>query len=283
MGMPMACNLLEGGHAVTGWDPSEQARARFASAGGRLADSERAVCRCEVILMSLPHSTVLTRLADEVLLPEARKGQVFVDFTTVVPREVRRLAIEFAGHGAHYLDCPVTGGPQGVIDRLLRIYAGGDPEAFAAVRPLLDTVTAPTEVHYCGESGNGQVVKGVNQIGMGLVEAAAIEAVAYGVASGIPPEMLGKAVGGDDGFRILIRSFADRVAKLAGGGASIKYDQFEFFLDEAANRGFSLPIVAHLQELLANEPKTVRAANQDGPSYWDFLAARFPNSPEDSE
>ena len=272
MGLPMARNLVERGFVVRAWDPREEARAAFASTGGIAAASENEATAGDVVLLSLPHSDLLVTFARESLLPKSRHGQVFVDFTTVIPREVRSLAKAFAERGACYLDCPVPGGPGGVEQRVLRVFAGGDVDAFERVRPLLEAISAPEWVFHCGGSGCGQSVKGVNQLGMGLIQAAAMEAVHYGIASGVPAGLIGRAVGGGGGFRGLVKGLCDQIEKDAASGIPIKYDQFGFFLDEAGDRGFDLPVVEFLYSLLKDQPTPVRDANQFAPSYWDYLS-----------
>ena len=44
-------------------------------------------------------------------------------------------------------------------------------------------------------AGNGQAVKGVNQLMMGLVDAAYLEAISFGVNSGVDVETISQAIG----------------------------------------------------------------------------------------
>jgi len=49
---------------------------------------------------------------------------------------------------------------------------GGDPDVVARCGPIFEVLGDPERVVYCGPSGAGQVVKGVNQLAMGLGAAA---------------------------------------------------------------------------------------------------------------
>lgn len=271
MGFPMATNLIERGYSVIAWDPREDTRAAFCSKGGVEAAGQGEAASAEVVMISLPHSDVLVKVAMESLIPNVREGQVFVDFTTVVPGKVRALAEAFSGRGSSYLDCPVTGGPGGAEQRVLRVYAGGERNAFERVKPMLEATTEPEWVFYCGGSGCGQAVKGVNQLGMGLYHAAAMEAVHYGLAGGVSVETIKEAVGGDWGFRAAVKGICESIQHKRVKDIPIKYDQFEFFLNESKERGFSLPLVEFLSDLLTDEPRPILDANQYAPSYWDYL------------
>jgi 3-hydroxyisobutyrate dehydrogenase len=71
---------------------------------------------------------------------------------------------------------------------------GGDAEAFAHVRPLLERL-GRTIVH-TGASGTGQLTKLVNQILVAVTNMAVSEALAFAQQSGLDPERTLAAVGG---------------------------------------------------------------------------------------
>ena len=118
-------------------------------------------------MTSLPSSDAFVRLAADILLPQARV-QVFIDFGTPTPPEFRRLAAAFVQQGAYLVDAPVSGGPSGAKQGTLYVFVGGDAAVVEQCRPLLEVVGDPAKTTYCGASGAGQVVKGVNQLMMGL-------------------------------------------------------------------------------------------------------------------
>ena len=63
----------------------------------------------------------------------------------------RELAAAFAGKGANYVDAPVAGTVQSVVDRSISVMVGADEGTFARLAPLLDCMAGT--VQHCGESG----------------------------------------------------------------------------------------------------------------------------------
>jgi 3-hydroxyisobutyrate dehydrogenase-like beta-hydroxyacid dehydrogenase len=272
MGAAMAERLLESGRSVFGYDLDGQKLEMLVARGGTAAQSAHEVAaRCDVVLTSLPSSNALVALADDVLLLHARPGFVVVDLGTVRCEDVRRLAAAFAAKGGSFLDVPVSGRP---ASGDLRMFAAGDREAFERVRPVLGGITAPERIVYYGPSGAGQIAKGVNQLAMGLVNAALLESVAFGVCAGLSPEELERGIGGGSGWRAM---FSDVCRKVEAGKADsigVKAGQYELFLHEAAARGFRLPITEALAEYLSGAERTVLEANRMSPSYWRELSTR---------
>jgi 3-hydroxyisobutyrate dehydrogenase-like beta-hydroxyacid dehydrogenase len=119
-------------------------------------------------------------------------------------------------------------------------------------------VLSGARLTYCGESGAGQVTKGVNQLAMGLVSAAYTEAVAYGVAAGVDADVLLRAVGGSGGFRGQFESIAGRIVGGDGDAMDHKHAEYDYFLNEADRRGFPAPILRGLARFLDSRPASRR-------------------------
>ena len=56
----------------------------------------------------------------------------------------------------------MSGGPHGSETGTLRIFVGGAAAVVKECRPILEVLGEPKYVVYCGPSGSGQIVKGVN-------------------------------------------------------------------------------------------------------------------------
>jgi 3-hydroxyisobutyrate dehydrogenase len=91
-----------------------------------------------------------------------------------------RYAIDFAKRlmemGIDFIDAPVTGGDKGARDGTLTIMAGGKPEVFRRVMPVLEAMGK--NIVYTGETGTGQMVKLLNQIVIGMDMLGVSEALA---------------------------------------------------------------------------------------------------------
>jgi 3-hydroxyisobutyrate dehydrogenase-like beta-hydroxyacid dehydrogenase len=225
-------------------------------------------------MTSLPDSATFVEVADRALLPETREGQTFIGLGTVEPGEVRRLAPEFEARGTRLLDVPVSGGPHGARDGTLRMFAGGEREVFDACRPVLEVLGDPERIVYCGPSGTGQVVKGVNQMAAGLSNAAFLEAVAFGVLGGADPDAIRRGIGGESGWRGAFSSIAERVVAGEAEYVGVKHGQLPYFLAEAEENGFELPLARALHAFCEGAPEIVREANRMSSSFWRELTER---------
>jgi 3-hydroxyisobutyrate dehydrogenase len=141
--------------------------------------------RCDVIMLSLPESTVIESVIRGVggLLEHARGGQVIVDLSTASPASTRSLHHELAERGARYLDAGISGGAAAAEKGTLTLMVGGDAAALAAVRPLLGTFGA--HVHHMGGSGSGHVTKVLNNFLNGVTLAATAEVMVAGRKAGL--------------------------------------------------------------------------------------------------
>lgn len=271
MGFNMAHNLFKTGAHVIGCDLSEEAQKRWHALGGEVAEIKELIQRADIVMSAVSDSDAIEKLADNVLIPNARSGQIFVDFTTVRPVVIRRLYAEYAAKGAALVEAPMTGGDGGAAKGHLHFFCAGDKNAFEKVRPFLEKMGIPDRIDYCGGAGQGQIMKGVNQLGMGLIKAATLEAMAYGLRAGLDPEMIDKLIGRGGGFRMQI-SDACHQAKIDNlQWQGIKYDQFSWFIEEAEAQGFELPISKALKSCLAGRPEVIREANRMTPSFWHYL------------
>ncbi|GAA3593160.1 NAD(P)-dependent oxidoreductase [Agrococcus terreus] len=160
MGGRMARCITGAGDALLGFDPREAA---IGEAGASPAASAAAVVAAsDVVLLSLPDSKVVEAVVygDPAFLESVREGQVVVDLSTASPDSTRRIAADLAARGAHYLDAGISGGAAAAEVGTLTLMVGGDADALARVRPVLDRFSK--EVFLCGGSGAGHTVKLLN-------------------------------------------------------------------------------------------------------------------------
>ena len=278
MGGAMAKRLLRAGYPIVGFDIVPERLAASVEAGATAAQSAAdAVRRSDVVLTSLRSSTVFVEVAERDLVPNARAGQTFIDLGTTEAGETRRLAAAFAAKGATLLDVPVSGSP---ATGALRMFAGGDEAAYRRCRPILEVLGDPERVVYCGPSGCGQVVKGVNQLAMGLADAAYLEAIAFGVRAGADAEAIRQGVGGDDGWRGHFAGLAKRVIDGTAESCWVKFPELPYFLAEAREKGFGLPLTQALFDF-CNAVERAFRDNMSRPtvSFWHEVITRVIGQP----
>jgi 3-hydroxyisobutyrate dehydrogenase-like beta-hydroxyacid dehydrogenase len=183
MGGRMTRRLVEAGHEVLAVDTNPE---RIAQCGARPAASLADVAaRCDVIMLSLPDSSVIEQVVagGGGLLEAARNGQVIVDLSTADPKSTRKLHDALAARDVKFLDAGISGGAAAADKGTLTLMVGGDAEALARVAPYLAAFSA--HVHHMGASGTGHVTKVLNNFLNGVTLAATAEVMVAGKKAGL--------------------------------------------------------------------------------------------------
>ena len=200
MGRPMAINLLKAGFQLVVHNRSRAVVDELAQQGATPASSAAEVGeKSDVVLTVLPTlDTVETiYLGEEGLVSRARSGQILIDHSTVSPSSVVTSPSPRSARALGFLDVPVSGGPAGARGGTLTMMAGGKRETFDAAEPILAALGK--NIHYCGPSGSGTIVKLVNQLLVGVHTAAAAEALVFGTKAGADPQVLLDVIGSSFG------------------------------------------------------------------------------------
>jgi 3-hydroxyisobutyrate dehydrogenase-like beta-hydroxyacid dehydrogenase len=142
----------------------------------------------QVILLSLPRSEHVTGVVrgTDGLLGSVAAGSVIVDTSTVDPGTTQANAAAAAEHGVGYLDAPVLGRPRAVGGWTLPV--GGEAADVRRAEPVLRVVAS--RIVHVGPSGNGDVVKLLNNLMFGAINAAACEMFALAGRLGLDQRML---------------------------------------------------------------------------------------------
>lgn len=268
MGSGIVANLLKAKIHVTAFDLDEGKVRAVTAKGARPAGSvEELVGQCSIICTSLPHPPVFVAVADNDLLPSIRQGSIVIDFGTTLPSETRRLATAFAEKGVALVDAPVSGGTGGAADGTLRVFAAGDEQAFESVLPLFHVIGDPERVAFCGSSGAGQIVKAMNQIMMGLVNASLLETAALGVQAGVDLDAIDRALGDTSGMRGKLSSILGSIKDGEGESIGVKSIQLEDYAGEFQRTGYRLPLTNAVAAFLKDAERTVMEVNRLSPSF----------------
>jgi 2-hydroxy-3-oxopropionate reductase len=207
MGRPMAKNLIKRGFSLVVHSRSPGPVDELAAAGAARASSPAEVARRATrIVTMLPDSPDVELVLEgpEGVFSAIQRGTILIDTSSIAPAVARRLEQRAAALGAWLLDAPVSGGEIGAINATLSIMVGGDADAFAAVKPILDAMGNPDRVVRIGESGAGQTCKVCNQMVIGGTLAAVSEAFALARKAGVAPGLVREALlGGFAASRVL--------------------------------------------------------------------------------
>jgi len=181
MGKPMALNLLKAGYPLVAHSRSTPPVDAVVAAGGTRATSPADVARqATVIITMVPDSPDVEAVLEgpNGVFSALQPGSTIIDMSSIAPSVARRLADRAKSLGATMLDAPVSGGDIGAINGTLSIMVGGDADAFAKAKPILEVMGNPEKVVYIGESGSGQLCKLCNQMVIGGTLAVVAEALA---------------------------------------------------------------------------------------------------------
>ncbi len=176
MGANMVERLHQGGHKVTGFDPSKEAREAVQAFGAGAADSLAALVEAlptpRVLWMMVPSGKITDDTVDA-LLPLLARGDTVIDGGNSNYKDTLRRAASYAEHGLGYIDCGTSGGVWGLKEGY-SMMIGGDKKTVDALNPIFETL-APAKDQgwgHVGPVGSGHYTKMVhNGIEYGMMQA----------------------------------------------------------------------------------------------------------------
>ena len=248
MGAPMARNLLKAGFPVAAWNRNPEKAEPLRSDGARIAASAvDAVRDADLAITMVSDGTAVRALLDDGVAEALKPGAVFVDMSSIKPREARAHFDLLGARGVSALDAPVSGGTKGATDGTLAIMAGGEEAAFARARPALSAMGRPTLV---GPAGTGQLAKLANQGIVATTIGIVAEAMLLMHSAGADMNRLREALKGGFADSVILQQHGKRMADndfTPGGRSSLQLKDLNNLLEEAADLGLALP-QAELQQ-----------------------------------
>jgi 3-hydroxyisobutyrate dehydrogenase len=211
MGVAMVKRLAGQGWQITAWNLEPDRFQLVEQLGVRWADSPAAVREATEVVM-------ICVLGDEAIesvclgvdgLVQSTGAETVIDLSTTGVEITRSLAAQV---GMAWLDCPVSGGPQAAEEGSLTLMAGGPPDLFERVRPVLDELAG--NLTLMGPLGAGQITKIINQAIVGTNYLVMGEVLAMVRAAGLDGEKLVKCLaGGHADSALLHRIFPQMLAR----------------------------------------------------------------------
>ena len=193
MGGPMAANLVKAGHEVKVFDMSGAAVEKAVSAGARGGASAVDVAKeVEIVITMLPAGQHVRQvyLGDSGLLAMVQEGALLIDSSTIDVGTAREVHAAARLVRAAFLDAPVSGGTGGATAGTLTFMVGGDDQAFARAKPVLEKMGK--NIFHAGGGGNGQAAKICNNMLLGISMIGTCEAFVLAEKLGLEHETLYK-------------------------------------------------------------------------------------------
>jgi 3-hydroxyisobutyrate dehydrogenase-like beta-hydroxyacid dehydrogenase len=200
MGSRQAANLRRAGHELIVWNRTQATAQAWAEEhGATVAATPAEVAERAEIVFSM---VVDGPQVQEVLVPAAREGVLFVDMTTIGPAWTRSIGEQLASSGARLVDAPVTGSSPRAEDGTLAIMCGGDAADVERVRPLLETMGSL--IVHAGPLGAGQAVKLVNNAVAAANAATLAQALIVSSAQGLDLDALVEVMAAGSGASTML-------------------------------------------------------------------------------
>jgi len=160
MGSPMVQRLVGAGHQVRALGRTDEKRAAVAELGATpVTEAVEVADGADAVVLSVFTDDQVDEIGPG-LIDAMPAGSVLVLHTTGSPRTAESLAERGRAGGVAVVDAPVSGEPHDIAAGTVTVFAGGDSDAVARVRPVLSSYADP--VLYVGPTGSGQRVKLVN-------------------------------------------------------------------------------------------------------------------------
>jgi 3-hydroxyisobutyrate dehydrogenase len=252
MGSGMAKNLAAKGFQVTVWNRSPGRAEALRSSGVTVAETPArlmaevdAACTC----VATPAALEEVVAGRDGLLTTARRGQLFIDFSTIGPEQARSLESRAGAAGVDFVEAPVTGSKTGAAKGTLLIMAGGTEASLARAEPIFRAV-GEKWVH-CGPVGAGSQVKLAGNALIAAMLQVLGEGMLLATRAGVDPAKLLEVVQAS-GFRspyfdfkgqaLLRRDFETHFA------IDLMHKDLELFLSSASSLRVPTPVTAAVRE-----------------------------------
>jgi 3-hydroxyisobutyrate dehydrogenase-like beta-hydroxyacid dehydrogenase len=211
MGRAAATRLREHGHELVVHDPAPGTAERAAAIGASSAASvEAAAVAADSVLLFLP-GPAHVRAVVPALCAACPAGSVIVDHSTADPETAEAMAALALQAGLGWADAPVLGRPAAVGRWAHPV--GQTPGALARVEPVL-RACARTIIDV-GGPGAGHMVKLLNQMMFGAINAMTAEMMSISDRLGLPPARLFEIISASEAGTVsnLFRELGQRIAE----------------------------------------------------------------------
>jgi 3-hydroxyisobutyrate dehydrogenase-like beta-hydroxyacid dehydrogenase len=231
--------FINAGYEITVLDMDENRMKAASEVGAKLAKTAADVAmNSDIIFLSLPGSEPVEQVMEgkNGMLSVLKSGQTVVDTGTTRPKTDIRYQALCSEWGVGFLDAPITWRKEGLI-----IMVGGQLEDYEAVKHLLDPISYKHQ--YIGASGQGQILKLMNQMVLANQWAAWSEAIEFGRSSNLDPRLLQECLE----FSIPDDLYEDDFT--SKGQLTLHYKDLGYLLEVAHDNEAYIPLSSAVHEI----------------------------------
>src|SRR5262245_56557874 len=245
MGAAIAARLAGLGHEMMVWNRSaDKARAT----GFKVADSPPSLAAgCEAVISILTDAKAVESVYTEMLKGDA-KGKLFIEMSTVRPKDAQRVSSLVKQKQAAFVECPVGGTTGPAKEGKLFGFAGAEKADFERAKPILEQMCR--RVEYLGPAGSGASMKLAINLPLLVYWQALGEALSLVKHLGLDPARVMDILGDTSGAPRMLQNrgpaIAAALAGNAGGAVTVNIDTMKKDLSEMAEEakllGWSSPV-----------------------------------------
>jgi 3-hydroxyisobutyrate dehydrogenase-like beta-hydroxyacid dehydrogenase len=268
MGFPMVGRLLDAGFAVSVWNRTREKAEPLGKLGATLVERPADLADCDVVFTMVAGSEDFKQVTcgpDGVLSRSDRAPAILVDCSTVSAEASDEVRAHADRVGTALLAAPVSGNPSVVAAGRLTAVVSGPPEAFATARGALEALGRAT---YVGEGDRARLVKICHNLALGIAAQTLAEITVLAEKGGISRAdflaFFNDSVMGSTFSRYKTPALVTLDYTPTFTPELLRKD-FDLGLDAAAQLGVSVPLVAHVRDL-------VQAMIDEGYGGVDFAA-----------
>jgi 3-hydroxyisobutyrate dehydrogenase-like beta-hydroxyacid dehydrogenase len=279
MGGWLARHLLSAGFSVTAHDIDPAKVKAIVQAGGVKAKSpDRIAAQVDVIIMSLPNSTIVNDVVKNSLklFDTGRKGLIVLDATTADPDMSVELSSQLRQKGIEMLDSTISGTSDMCAVKDTIFMVGGKKEIFEACEPIFAAMSR--EWIYMGDNGSGAVIKLIVNLVLSLNRMALAEGLTLAKKAGLDQGQTLGVLKKSAAFSKIMDQKGDRMVNRQflppAGHLAIHYKDVRLMLALGAKLDCPLPLLSLDAQALASEMCKGRGQwdSSDIISFYDALA-----------
>jgi len=209
MGKWMALNLIRAGFPLRFFARRKEVIDWMSAQGAQAEPTLQDLAReSDWIVLCLPGTEAVEAVlfGREGMAEGLKAGQVIVDCGTSHPLATRKFAARVKEKAVIFLDGPVSGMEARAKAGTLTIMVGGEEGTFQKVRPALAAMG--NQIFYVGPSGNGQLMKLINQVMFDIHCATLAELLPMAVKMGLDGEQTFEVLQTGTGRCFAVENFA---------------------------------------------------------------------------
>ena len=191
MGRAMAANIARAGYPLTVYNRTPQDLAELQSLGVKAAPTPKALTEVSDVIIAMvtgPEAIENLLWREDGAAGAFDGNKTFVNMSSVSPMFTKDLAHRLFPSGVSFIDAPVSGSKKPAEDATLLILAGGAKDRVETLTPLF--LTMGKRVVYCGEIGQGSLMKMANNLLLALMIEGLSETLNFGKKGGLTEEAL---------------------------------------------------------------------------------------------